>query len=97
MHGLFGADARRAYKTAHALHTLSAGYKHSDGYIRNSDYNIAILLWQSRFDINGSHIDMQAGLNDKAYGANTFYTAAYPNQYDKTRGLFLSVKGETKR
>jgi len=77
------------------LHTLSAGYKRSDGYIRNSDYNIANLLWQSRFNIKGSHIDMQAGLNDKAYGANTFYTAAYPNQYDKTRGLFLSVKGET--
>jgi len=95
MHGLFGADGRRAYKTAHVLHTLSAGYKRSDGYIRNSDYNIANLLWQSRFDINGSHIDMQAGLNDKAYGANTFYTAAYPNQFDKTRGLFLSVKGET--
>jgi len=95
MHGLFGADVRRAYKTAHTLHTLSAGYKHSDGYIRNSDYNIANLFWKSRFDINGSHIDMQAGLNDKAYGANTFYTAAYPNQYDKTKGLFLSVKGET--
>jgi len=95
MHGLFGADVRGAYKTDHALHTLSAGYKRSDGYIRNSDYNIANLLWQSRFNINGSRIDIQAGLNDKAYGANTFYTAAYPDQFDDTRGLFLSVKGET--
>ena len=95
MHGLFGVDARAAYKAGTSLHTLSAGYKRSDGYIRNSDYNIANLLWQSRFNTNGSHIDIQAGLNDKAYGANTFYTAAYPDQFDDTRGLFLSVKGET--
>lgn len=95
MHGLFGAEARGAYKANSSLHTLSAGYKQSDGYIRNSDYTIANILWQSRFDINRANIDIQAGLNDKAYGANTFYTAAYPDQFDDTRGLFLSVKGET--
>jgi iron complex outermembrane receptor protein len=95
MHGLFGAEARAAYKPGTSVHTLSAGYKRSDGYIRNSDYNIANLLWQSRFEINSSHIDIQAGLNGKAYGANTFYSAAYPDQYDDTRGLFLSVRGET--
>ncbi len=95
LHGLFGADVRGAYKTDKALHTLSAGYKRSDGYIRNSDYKIANLLWQSRFDIHGSNLDFQAGLNDKAYGANTFYSAAFPNQFDNTQGLFMSLKGET--
>src|SRR5690554_82541 len=95
MHGLFETDLRGAYKAGASVHTLSAGYKRSDGYIRNSDYNILNLLWQSRFDIDGAHIDIQAGLNDKAYGANTFYSAAYPDQYDDTRGLLLSVRGET--
>ncbi|MDO5524403.1 MAG: TonB-dependent receptor [Bacteroidia bacterium] len=95
MHGLFGAEARGAYKARNAVHRLSAGYKHSDGYIRNSDYNIVNLLWQSSFGVNGANIDMQAGLNDKKYGAGTFYSAAFPNQYDDTRGVFASVKGET--
>ncbi|MDD2247326.1 MAG: TonB-dependent receptor [Proteiniphilum sp.] len=95
MHGLFGAEARGAHKTNSSFHSLSAGYKHSDGYIRNSDYNILNLLWQSRFNINGSHLDFQAGLNDKKQGANTFYSAAYPNQFDDTRGVFISVRGET--
>jgi Outer membrane cobalamin receptor protein len=93
MHGLFGTEVRGAYNTGTSLHTLSAGYKRSDGYTANSDYDMVNLLWQNRFDINGSHIDVQAGLNDKKYGANTFYSAAYPNQYDKTRGIFMSVKG----
>ena len=95
MHGLFGADMRGAYKADASLHTLSAGYKRSDGYIRNSDYNLLNLLWQSRFVIDGSSIDIQAGVNDKAYGANTFYSAAYPDQFDHTRALLLSVRGET--
>lgn len=95
MHGLFGGEARGTVTAYGSSHSLSAGYKRSDGYVRNSDYDILNLLWQSRFNINGSHLDVQAGLNDKKYGANTFYTAAYPNQFDDTRGIFLSVRGET--
>lgn len=95
MHGLFGAETRAAYRSKTSLHTLSAGYKHSDGYIRNSDYNITNLLWQSRFEVNGSTLDFQAGVNDKKQGANTFYSAAYPDQFDDTRGIFASVRGET--
>lgn len=95
MHGMFGADVRGSFANDKSTHSLSAGYKRSAGYIPNSDYNIYNLLWQSRFKVNGTNIDFQAGLNDKAYGANTFYTAAYPNQYDDTQGLFFSVKGES--
>lgn len=95
MHGLFGAETRGAVKTERSLHRMSAGYKHSDGYIRNSDYNIVNLLWQSRFNIESSTVDIQAGINEKRYGANTFYSAAYPDQYDDTRGVFASIRGET--
>ncbi|HBG40987.1 MAG TPA: TonB-dependent receptor [Porphyromonadaceae bacterium] len=95
MHGLFGAEARGAYKTGSSLHRLSAGYKRSDGYIANSDYNILNLLWQSRFDLQDADIDVQAGYNDKDYGANTFYSAQYPNQFDDTEAIFASVRGET--
>lgn len=95
MHGLFGAEARGAYKSGQSLHTLSAGYKRSDGYIANSEYDIANVLWQSRFNIQDNLLDIQAGYNDKAYGANTFYAPKYPNQFDDTQGIFASVRGET--
>ncbi|MDR1517828.1 MAG: TonB-dependent receptor [Dysgonamonadaceae bacterium] len=95
MHGLFAAEARGAYKIGQSVHRLSAGRSHSDGYIANSDYDIANVLWQSRFGIDGSTLDFQLGYNDKAYGANTFYSAAYPNQFEDTRSVFASVKGET--
>lgn len=95
MHGLFGVEARGAYKTEKSLHTLSAGYKRSDGYIANSEYDIANFLWQSRFNIQDNLLDIQAGYNDKAYGANTFYSADYPNQFDDMHGIFASIRGES--
>ncbi|MFA6701165.1 MAG: TonB-dependent receptor [Dysgonamonadaceae bacterium] len=95
MHGLFGAEVRGAYKTKSSVHSLSTGYKSSDGYIANSDYEIVNLLWQSQFEVNNANIDFQFGYNDKDYGANTFYTAAYPNQYEDTESFFASVRGET--
>jgi iron complex outermembrane receptor protein len=95
MHTLWGANARSSLKTKTSSHSLSAGYGSSEGYIANSDYQIFNALWQSRFQIEQSKIDIQLGTNDKTYGANTFYSAKYPEQHDDTRSLFAAIKGET--
>ncbi len=95
MHSLLSTEARGAYKASSSLHQLSAGYSQSDGYMNNSDYKMLNLLWQSRFDINKNTMDVQAGYNSKEYGANTFYTPSYPNQFDDTESMFVSIKGET--
>ncbi len=95
MHNSFNTEARGAYKTASTLHQFSVGYKQSDGYMANSDYNMLNLLWQSRFDIEKNTLDVQMGFNNKEYGANTFYSPSYPNQFDDTESMFISIKGET--
>ncbi len=95
MHNSLNTEARGAYKTASTLHQFSAGYKRSDGYMNNSDYNMLNLLWQSRFDIQKNTLDLQMGFNNKEYGANTFYSPSYPNQFDDTESMFISIKGET--
>lgn len=95
MHALINMETRVGINTKSTLHQLSAGYRQSDGYIANSDYKLLNLLWQSRFETENSYIDFTAGYNDKKYGANTFYTPAFANQYDDTQSIFLTVKGET--
>jgi iron complex outermembrane receptor protein len=96
MHKLFEINARETVKAKNSNHSLSAGYAASEGYIDNSDYQIINALWQSNLSIaDHARIDFQIGLNDKQYGANTFYSAAYPNQYDESRSLFAAVKGST--
>lgn len=94
-HELVNMNTGGAFKTKNLSNQLSLGYSSSDGYINNSDYDILNLLWQSRLDIEKSIIDIQLGYNDKRYGANTFYSAIYPNQYDKTRSYLTSIKAET--
>ena len=94
-HSLISAEARAAIKAQHSTHSLSAGYAQSDGYMANSDYKILNVLLQSQFKIDKSHLDITLGVNDKKYGANTFYTPSFANQYDDTQSLFFSVKGET--
>ena len=95
MHNLLSAEARGSYKAPSSLHQLSAGYSSSDGYMDNSDYKMLNLLWQSRFEKDRNTVDMQMGFNSKEYGANTFYSPSYPNQFDDTESIFMSIKGET--
>jgi iron complex outermembrane receptor protein len=95
MHRLRGMEMRSTLQTGAAGHSLSAGLNSSDGYIANSDYTIYNVLWQTRLNLpRESRIDIQAGYNDKRYGANTFYSARYPSQYEQTSTYMGSVKGE---
>ncbi len=95
-YGLWGVQASGAVASSFATSQLSVGYTASDGYIANSDYAIWNLLWQTRLKPEKeSNVDIQLGYNDKRYGANTFYSASHPNQYDKTGSWFASIRGET--
>ncbi|MDR2147245.1 MAG: TonB-dependent receptor [Tannerella sp.] len=94
MHAFRSAEIRGALDTKSTNNSLSIGYKASDGYIANSDYNIYNLLWQSRLHFqSNSHLDFLAGYNQKKYGANTFYSVTYPNQYERTSEIVGAVSG----
>ncbi|MDR1919194.1 MAG: TonB-dependent receptor [Tannerellaceae bacterium] len=95
MHSLRGMEVRSAFRTGIAESSLSAGYDASEGYIANSGYALYNVLWQTRLHLpNASNLDIQLGYNDKKYGANTFYSARYPNQYEQTSTCMGAIKGE---
>lgn len=95
MHNLRGMEIRGAAEIGKTTNSLSAGYNSSEGYIANSDYDIYNLFWQTRYQIDEvNKLDLNLGLNDKKYGANTFYSAVYPEQYEHTRSYAGSIKGE---
>ncbi len=95
MHKLWGVEANGSLNSGHSFNQLSAGYSASDGYMYNTDYKIFNSLFQSHIEADRSDIDIQLGFNDKKYGAGTFYSGAYPDQYDNTQSLFAAIKGET--
>ena len=66
MHNLRAMEMRGAFKTGIASTSISAGHNASDGYVDNTDYNLFVLLLQSRFELGpDSKIDITLGYNDK--------------------------------
>jgi len=95
-YGLFNGGVRGNLSKGKLKNQLSAGYSRSDGYIANSDFSAKRGFYQGEYSGKEASIRWQAGISDKGYGANTFYSAIYPNQYEHTRKYFVSVQAETK-
>ena len=81
---------------------LSASYTRSDGYSRNqtgklnSDFNTLKLFYQGRYENDNLSLSWHAGLSNKNFGSNTFYSAKYDDQFEHTLKLFTAVQVETK-
>ena len=86
---------------------LSASYTRSDGYQRaksgalNSDYDGVKVFYQGSYSLTSHHssltpkISWHAGMSTKGYGSNTFYSAKFDEQYEKTTKIYTAIKGET--
>lgn len=69
----------------------------SDGYIENTDFYTYNLFYQGQVKMTGGLFDVQLGHSQKEFGANSFYTPEYPDQFEKTKTTFGSVKMQTGR
>ncbi len=91
----------------HLTSTISTGYTRSDGYSRaksgalNADYEGVKAFYQGSYSPLTTHqtpftseISWHAGLSTKGFGSNTFYSAKYDEQYEKTTKLFTAVQGD---
>ena len=67
----------------------------SDGYIDNTDFKIWNGFYQAKVNTKPGTLDIQFGRTNKAFGANSFYTATYPNQFEETKTTFASIKFES--
>lgn len=74
---------------------ISADHRNSDGYIKNTDFSLTDAFYQGKLITKGAALDWQAGITDRGFGANSFYTPAYPDQFEHVKTTFASVKLET--
>ena len=81
-------------------HSLSASYTRSDGYSRskagalNSDYSGGKVFYQGGYAHENLRLKWNAGLSAKGFGSNTFYSAKFDEQFEKTVKLFTALQGE---
>jgi len=64
----------------------------SDGYIKNTDFSNTNIFYQAKYKHKASTIDFQTGYTTKDFGANSFYSLKYPNQFEATKTEFVSLK-----
>ncbi len=95
--GTFEAEARYGVRMSkHFSSSVSASFRRSDGATANSDFRTAKAFWSGRYADEALRVNAQAALTSTRFGANTFYSGAYPNQWEATDRYLLSLKAETR-
>ena len=96
--GSFGANAGVGYNDRRQNSAfdsfLSGGYTQSDGGTDNSDFKKRRGYYRGSYTSYYIDVNWQAGISSQDYGANTFYSARFPNQYEWTRRYIGSVSAD---
>jgi len=91
-YGYFNSNLSAGFVTGKMNHLVAGNYKSSKGYINNTDFVVSNLFYSGRLDSEKGKFTLQAGKTDKGFGANSFYTPVYPNQYENIQTLFSSAR-----
>lgn len=93
-YGFYNIGANSTINSSISSTFISVSKKQSDGFIDNTDFAELNLFAKHEMQVFDSDFSIQAGHNDKQFGANSFYTPAYPNQFEHTRSSFVALQGE---
>ncbi len=72
--------------------SLNLAYSQSDGFIKNTDYNKINVYYENNLNLGMVKVKTMIGFLDKNFGAYSFYTPQYINQYEKVRTSFAAIK-----
>lgn len=96
-YGTVRGEARTAWQWGKGWSASASGsYQRSDGAVDNGDFKGGKGFGTLSYDASDFRFDFQAGATANDFGANTFYSAAYPNQWEATRRYLLSARAETR-
>lgn len=66
----------------------------SDGYLDNTDFKNLSIFNRAVLSAGSKKYELQTGYASKAFGANSFYSSKFPNQFEETRTIFASLRAE---
>jgi len=92
--GLYSGSLFGSYNIGNLSNNISIEQNHSDGYHDNTEYDITNISYGASFTTKKSVLDFFAGYTDKSFGANSFYTVAFPLQSETTKTTFLKTSFE---
>lgn len=101
-YGSWGGGISSTFVGKNLKNRMSASWHTSDGFSRNqegglnSDHRIGKLFYQGSYSHPEAEIQWHVGVGNKDYGANTFYSAKYDDQFEHVRKYYTAVQAETK-
>jgi len=90
--GLLGAGGSAAFPLGITRTRISAARSVSEGYRHNTDFDVSNVVASTGFETQKLSAGAIIGYNDKEFGANNFYAAGYPDQWEHTRAELVGVK-----
>ena len=93
-YGTFREELRSSHRWQRFNMTLSRSMQRSDGAVENADYKTNKVSWTGRLSLPRFVLKSQASALWNDFGANTFYSAAFPNQWEATRRFMVALQGE---
>ncbi len=91
-YGYYDMSMSSYYKPFKNFSTYYSIYRQkSDGYMANTDTDLLNAYGVNTLTTNAGEFSLQLGANKREFGANSFYTAAYPNQFEATTSAFTSL------
>lgn len=92
----YGVTAAGSYAKNGFGARASVNHAQSSGYLNNTDFNRQNAQLELSYTKNNLKLSIDGGVNDKGFGAQTFYSSAYPDQYEATRTYFASMRATTR-
>ncbi len=90
--GLSKASAGISNTTGRLEQFISLSRMASAGYIENTDFSNSTIFYQAKYNLKSGIIDLQTGYGTKTFGANSFYSLKYPDQFESVKTDFVSIK-----
>lgn len=89
-HNLYETGIEASYPIGITRNNISFTKKKSDGYRFNTDFDITNFSLQQNFSTEPFNVNLFFGYNDKKFGANSFYSNLFPNQWEHTTTKYLN-------
>lgn len=93
-YGYLETGANAENHSGHWWQQAGFNYQKSNGYRANTDFQKLNGFFQSGYNHSNINLSLMAGGLKKTFGANSFYSAKYPDQFEKTGSCFAAFQAD---
>ena len=94
--GTFGTGTSLDFYQKRSYHHLNFAFNRSDGATTNSQFEKYNAFYSGGTEVKDVSIDWNLGTSSMDYGANTFYSGKYPNQFEQNRRIIGAISLKSK-